>query len=176
MKAIALIGNLGPRLQHTARQTLALLSAMLLIASGAQAALSKALVGEPAPAFEETTLAAEVVSLKGLVASLPAGQSLHLVFLDALCPFPHFPGCEAKLQQLNKRVAQDTSARWLGIVNSYYVNEAVVRSFADTNQLSLPLVFDTDNSVVATYGVFATPYRVSIDAAGQIIYRGESLP
>lgn len=131
----------------------------------------KPVKGDKAPLFTVETLAGKTVSLMGLSYNKP----LSLVFVDSLCPMPHFPGCEAKLNALNDLVASDTSREWLGVVSSYYVNEEIAQGFRDKFQLKLPLIFDTDNQIYQSYGVHASPYQIDISREGNIRSRGAEL-
>lgn len=126
-------------------------------------------VGAKAPTIEATSLQGKGLSLTALLTDKP----VTLVFIDALCPMPHFPGCENKLEQLNKQVSADSSRYWLGVVNSYYVDEGVAKQFSDKFELALPLLFDTDNKIFQAYGVHATPYYIDIAQSGSIAYRGD---
>ncbi|NRB41989.1 MAG: redoxin domain-containing protein [Pseudomonadales bacterium] len=127
--------------------------------------------GDQAPVFTATTMSGNSVSLRGLSYNKP----LSLVFLDSLCPMPHFPGCEAQIEQLSHLVTKDYSREWLGIVSSFYVNEDVVQQFRDKYQLKLPLVFDTDNQIYQSYGVHASPYQIDITRDGRIRSRGSEI-
>lgn len=127
--------------------------------------------GDKAPLFTAKTMAGNTVSLIGLSYKKP----LSLVFVDSLCPMPHFPNCEAKLEMLNELVATDTSREWVGIVSSYYVNEEIAQQFRDQFQLKMPLIFDTDNQIYQSYGVHASPYQIDIDREGIIHFRGSEI-
>ena len=127
--------------------------------------------GDQAPLFSAKTMSGNTVSLTGLSYYKP----LSLVFVDSLCPMPHFPGCEAKLKALNNLVASDTSREWIGIVSSYYVNEEIAQQFRDKFQLKMPLIFDTDNQIFQSYGVHASPYQIDIDSEGVIRTRGAKI-
>ena len=127
--------------------------------------------GDQAPVFTAQTMAGDAVSLLGVSNNKP----LSLVFLDSLCPMPHFPGCEAQIEQLNNLVKSDDSREWLGVVSSFYVNEEVVRQFGQKFQLKLPLVFDVDNQIYQSYGVHASPYQIDIGRDGDIRSRGSDI-
>ena len=127
--------------------------------------------GDQAPLFTGKTMSGNSVSLIGLSYNKP----LSLVFVDSLCPMPHFPDCEAKLKILNDLVANDTSREWIGIVSSYYVNEEIAQQFRDKYQLKMPLIFDTDNQIFQSYGVHASPYQIDIDSEGIIRSRGAKI-
>lgn len=135
----------------------------------------KPVVGEQAPAFTAKTIigdmTSDTVSLKGLSKRKP----LSLIFIDALCPMPHFPNCKAKLEQLNDLVAKDTSREWLGVVSSFYVSEETVQQFRDKFKLKLPLIFDVDNQIHQGYGVNASPYQIDISREGYIHSRSDEI-
>lgn len=141
------------------------------IAEAGETRFKKPEEGDQAPLFTAKTMAGNTVSLIGLSYSKP----LSLVFVDSLCPMPHFPGCEAKLKKLNELVATDTSREWVGIVSSYYVNEEVAQQFRDKFQLKMPLIFDTDNQIYQSYGVHASPYQIDINREGTIRFRGANI-
>ncbi|BAJ00707.1 hypothetical protein SVI_0736 [Shewanella violacea DSS12] len=127
--------------------------------------------GDRAPVFIAKTMAGNTVSLLGLSNNKP----LSLVFLDSLCPMPHFPGCEAQIEQLSHLVTKDDSREWLGVVSSFYVDEKIVQQFRDKFQLKLPLIFDTDNQIYQSYGVHASPYQIDISRDGNIRSRGSEV-
>lgn len=131
----------------------------------------KPVAGDNAPVFTAKTMEGKTVSLLGLSYHKP----LSLVFIDSLCPMPHFPGCEAKLEQLNKQVANDSSRQWLGVVSSYYVNKDIAQQFRDKFHLKLPLVFDVDNQIYQSYGVHVSPYQIDIARGGVIRSRGDEI-
>ena len=132
---------------------------------------SKPEEGDKAPLFTAKTMTGKTVSLIGLSYNKP----LSLVFLDSLCPMPHFPDCEAQIAQLGDLVASDDSRVWLGVVSSFYVNEVVVQQFRDKFKLTLPLVFDVDNEIFQSYGVHASPYQIDINHDGSIRSRGSEI-
>lgn len=129
----------------------------------------KPAVGSKAPAVSATTLAGRKVSASALLQDKP----VTLVFVDALCPMPQLPGCEAKLSALNKQIAADDSRHWLGVISSYYVSEDVARVFTEKFKLSLPLIFDTDNTIFKAFDVHATPYVIDLSKEGLIASRGD---
>lgn len=145
--------------------------AKFTISEAAKSYYHKPEKGDRAPLFTAKTMTGNMVSLMGATYKKP----LSLIFVDSLCPMPHFPGCEAKLEALNELVAADTSREWIGIVSSYYVNEEVAQQFRDKFQLKMPLIFDTDNQIYQSYGVHASPYQVDINRAGMIYSRGANI-
>lgn len=135
----------------------------------------KPLVGDLAPTFSAKTLTGKQVKLSTVLAKLSNRKPLNLVFIDALCPMPHFPNCEAKLVQLNELIKTDNSRQWLAVVNSYYVNEEFAQQFAEKFSLKLPLLFDHDNSIFKAYQVYASPYHIKVNRQGFIESRSDLL-
>lgn len=143
--------------------------------NGKRKAPVKPLPGDPAPEFALQTMTGEAVSLSSLRQGLTHEQPLSLVFLDSLCPMPHFPDCEAKLARLNQLVASEPERRWLGVVSSFYVSEESVKQFRQQFALKLPFVFDRGNKLFKRYDVYATPYQIDINREGVIESRTENL-
>jgi peroxiredoxin len=131
----------------------------------------KPIKGDKAPTFISKNMEGNPVNL----ADIYDNNDVSLVFLDSLCPMPHFIGCEVQLEQLNELIESDGSREWLGVVSSFYVNEDVVKQFRDKFKLKLPLIFDTDNQIFQSYGVHASPYQIDIDREGHIRSRGSEL-
>lgn len=136
---------------------------------------NKPIVGDKAPQFSARTLAGKKVTLAGALVKLNNRKPLNLVFIDALCPMPHFPDCEAKLTHVNTLMKADNTRQWLGVVNSYYVNEEFAQQFADKFSLELPLIFDQDNTIYRAYDVYASPYQIKVNQQGVIESRSEIL-
>lgn len=137
--------------------------------------LHKPVKGDKAPQFSAKTLTGEKVNLADMLVKISNKKPLNLIFMDALCPMPHFPDCAAKLRQVNELIMADKSRQWLGVVNSYYVDEAYALAFSKTFTLKLPLIFDQDNSIYRAYDVYASPYQVKINKQGIIESRGDLL-
>jgi len=135
----------------------------------------KPIFGDKAPTFSANTLAGELVSLSAALVKLSNNKPLNLVFIDALCPMPHFPNCEAKFGQLNELIKANDSRQWLGVVNSYYANEKSAQQFAEKFSLKLPLLFDHDNSIFKAYQVYASPYQIKVNRNGLIESRSDLL-
>ena len=135
----------------------------------------KRLPGDKAPIFVSNTLHGQHKSLAASVSDLKNDQRVSLIFVDTLCPMPQFPGCEQKLAQLNQLVLTNPHRQWIGVVNSYYVNEDYAIEFAKKFELKLPLIFDKGNKIFKAYGVYATPYQIDINRDGIIELRGDQL-
>ncbi len=144
---------------------LRLILPLLLVSTFTQAKLK---VGEQAKDFVADTMAGESIQLAQY-----KGKRVNLVFLDSLCPMPHFPNCEAKIAKLNNRVDDEKQVAWVGVVSSFYVDKAAVQAFKQKFDIQIPLIFDEGNKIFQTYQVFASPYLISIDKAQAITYRGD---
>jgi len=136
---------------------------------------NKPIKGDKAPQFSAITLTGKKVTLADELIKLNNRKPLNLIFIDALCPMPHFPDCEAKLAQVNELIKADESRQWLGVVNSYYVNEEFSQQFAEKFALKLPLIFDKDNTIYRAYDVYASPYLIKINHQGIIESRSDIL-
>ncbi|MBB1488023.1 peroxiredoxin family protein [Oceanospirillum sediminis] len=140
----------------------------------AAASYQKLSTGDLAPDFQGTTLAGTTLSLSSNIEQ--SNQDTSLVFLDSLCPMPHFPGCEDKLKQLSQTIAVTPDRQWIGVISSFYVDKSIATQFAKRFKLnSVPLIFDQDNQIFEQYGVHATPYQINIGANGVIQSRGDQI-
>lgn len=135
----------------------------------------KPMAGDKAPYFSATTLTGTSITLDTILLKLDNEQPLNLVFLDALCPMPQFPGCEGKLKALNTLIERDSSRQWIGVINSYYVNDEYAQDFAKKFALKFPLVFDHDNTIFRAFDVYASPYQIKIDRHAMIKSRSALL-
>lgn len=128
--------------------------------------------GDVAPSFSGSTLKGTDLSLDKY---LRTGQEkpVSLVFLDSLCPMPHFPGCEEKVTQLSKTISANPDRHWVGVMSSFYVDQNIASQFAERFGLTLPMVFDQDNQIFEQYGVHGTPYQIDISSQGVIESRGD---
>ncbi|WP_120511769.1 peroxiredoxin family protein [Photobacterium salinisoli] len=132
-------------------------------------------LGDTAPVFERETLTGQTVSLTALMTKAKDKQPVSLFFIDALCPMPHFPGCEDKLAKWQQQVESDTSRQWVGVISGYYIDAGIAAGFAEKFGLTAPLIFDTENALYKAYGVHATPYQIDVGPQGRIQYRGDQL-
>lgn len=103
--------------------------------------------------------------------SLKGDEPVQLIFLDARCPNSHFPTCESVLEQLHEEYGEGD--RWLAIVNSFYIDTHAIQSFLQEYQLALPVLFDRERRLYERFHVYATPYLITLDGDGEVLYRGE---
>lgn len=140
-------------------------------------------VGHHAPIFNATTLSGDKFSLQSRLLKLAQNtvkrevraNTIKLVFMDSLCPMPQFPNCEEQLLKLTQQMKANPQQQWYGIVNSYYVDKILAKQFAEKFVLTLPLIFDDNNTLFKAYQVFASPYQVTINAQGIIQSRQEAI-
>lgn len=106
---------------------------------------------------------------KGQKVNLSDGRH-ELIFLDALCPMPHFPGCEKIL----KRLAERPTGNRLLVFNTLYADAHSIRRFVKKHRLPMPVIIDADMTLHDRYGVYATPYRVVIENSS-VVSKGDML-
>ena len=135
----------------------------------------KPLVGDQAPQFSHQSILGKQISLSAALDALTTTKPLSVIFIDSLCPMPHFPNCEVKLKQLNELVSKKPDRHWVGVINSYYVTEQSAKKFVQDFGINIPLFFDQDNAVFKAYDVYATPYQVDINRDGFIIKRSDTI-
>ncbi len=156
----------------------ALLAAVTVAGCGSEevsAALpSKAVVGEPAPAFTATDANGKAISLADF-----KGKPVVLEWTNPGCPFvrKHYdsgnmPATQAKA--LGKDVA------WVTIQTSGDADALSDLTSWQGDKKSAPTtsVIDADGSLGRTYGARTTPHMYIVDAAGKLVYAGaiDSVP
>ena len=146
-----------------------LISLMVSLSTAAFAG-DKPLVGDIPAASDRVTLAGAELVIGG-----KRQQPQSVVFLDSLCPMPHWPDCAEKIEQLNGLYETRGSEQWVAVVKSFYIDRQYVADFAERMKLKLPIVFDQDNSLFQDYKVYGNPYQVWLGRDGSIQYRGDSL-
>lgn len=98
-------------------------------------------------------------------------QQVRLLFLDALCPMPHFPNCEQNLQTIREKLKHNSDHTYL-VYNSFYVTAETAAGFSRRHQLDIPAVFDKKQTLFDHFEVYSTPYLIILDKEGNIEYRG----
>ncbi len=148
-----------------------LATALLLTTLSAPAlAADKPMPGDAAPIFSATSLSGKTVALDQY-----RGQPVSLVFLDSLCPMPHWPDCESELSKVQKLSAKDKKNQWVGIVKGFYIDESWVKSFAERWQLKFPMVWDQNNEIFSQYKVFGNPYQIWVNKEGKVVSRNDTI-
>jgi len=137
--------------------------------------LHKPMPGDHAPDFSLPSMQGQFITLQTVLNNLITNKTLSIVFMDSLCPMPHFPDCQQKLAQLNKLVEDNKDRQWLGIISSFYVNEDSAEQFSKKFDINMPLIFDHKNATFKAYDVYATPYQVDVNSEGTITSRTSQL-
>lgn len=97
-----------------------------------------------------------------------------LIFVDALCPMPHFPGCEAFIADLAEHYNADQHNGYL-VFNTFYVDAATIVSFVKKHQLTLPVIIDSEMVLHQRFSIHGTPYQITLNKNGSVNYRGTQL-
>lgn len=98
-------------------------------------------------------------------------QHVRLIFLDALCPMPHFPDCEKNIETIRRKIDSNNDHAYV-IYNSFYVSPEEAQLFSEKQRLNLPAVFDHQQTLFDQLGVYSTPYLIILTKDGGIHYRG----
>ncbi|MDQ2076880.1 peroxiredoxin [Marinimicrobium sp. ABcell2] len=103
-----------------------------------------------------------------------AGDTVHLIFLDDLCPSAHFPGCEETVKEISQSYrAEDHN--WVLIYNSFYSDQSTSKAFSEKHNLTMPALFDEDLTFFKRYKVYSTPYFIHLNRNGEIHHRGSDV-
>lgn len=150
-----------------------LLALILIVASVALAGVARSEADVPAaPAIGSTiddftlpTTAGKEVSLN----SLKGKNGSVLIFISAQCPVSN--AYNERMEQL----AQDYKAKGITVIGiNSNATEApdVIKSHADANKLSFPIVKDAGNKIADRLGATVTPEAYFLDAGNKLVYHG----
>lgn len=128
--------------------------------------LQKKMVEQPAPAFELKDLEGKVVKLADY-----QGKVVILDFWATWCGpcLGSFPGMKKLVEEYQK----DPSVAFV-FVNTWQDEankEQVVKEFLEKNQYPFYVLMDTEDKVVASYGVSGIPTKFVIDPKGKIRFK-----
>ncbi|RFT15091.1 MAG: Thiol:disulfide oxidoreductase related to ResA [Candidatus Saccharicenans subterraneus] len=128
--------------------------------------LQKKMVEQPAPAFELKDLEGKVVKLANY-----QGKVVILDFWATWCGpcLGSFPGMKKLVEEYQK----DPSVAFV-FVNTWQDEankEQVVKEFLEKNQYPFYVLMDTEDKVVASYGVSGIPTKFVIDPKGKIRFK-----
>lgn len=128
--------------------------------------LQKKMVEQPAPAFELKDLEGKVVKLADY-----QGKVVILDFWATWCGpcLGSFPGMKKLVEEYQKdpTVAFVFVNTWQDEANK----EQVVKEFLEKNQYPFYVLMDTEDKVVASYGVSGIPTKFVIDPKGKIRFK-----
>ena len=119
---------------------------------------SGARVGEPAPDFQLENLAGQSISISDL-----QGKPVLLNFWATWCP-----PCRAEMPYL-QQIYEEWSDKGL-VLLAIDIGEgpSQIKEFLETNNLSLPVLLDSDKSVAQRYNITGIPTTFFIDKDGTI--------
>ncbi|MDI6848669.1 MAG: redoxin domain-containing protein [Candidatus Saccharicenans sp.] len=128
--------------------------------------LKKKMIRQPAPAFELKDIEGKAVKLSDY-----RGKVVILDFWATWCGpcLGSFPGLKKLVEeyQKDKSVAFVFVNTWQDEANK----EQVVKEFLEKNQYPFYVLMDTEDKVVADYGVSGIPTKFVIDPSGQIRFK-----
>lgn len=144
--------------------TLPLILALALLITGCSMGFEPssvsvmARIGEAAPEFQLQNFAGETVSLSDF-----RGQPVLINFWATWCP-----SCRAEMPYL-QQIYEEWSDRGL-ILLAIDIGESreTVAEFMQENNLTLPVLFDSDSKVTENYNIIAIPTTYFIDKDGII--------
>ncbi|MDO3384650.1 hypothetical protein QWI17_02235 [Gilvimarinus sp. SDUM040013] len=96
-----------------------------------------------------------------------------LIFFDALCPMPQFPGCEEYLSNVNSEVSSEFPKTFM-VFNTLYVDKASIKTFVSKHNIKIPIIIDGDMALHDHFEVYATPYLIELNES-QVLWRGNPL-
>lgn len=131
-----------------------------------RAELQKKMISQPAPAFELKDLEGKVVKLTDY-----QGKVVVLDFWATWCGpcLGSFPG----MKKLVEEYRADSSVAFV-FINTWQDEankEQVVKEFLEQNQYPFYVLMDTEDKVVADYGVSGIPTKFVIDPKGRIRFK-----
>lgn len=122
--------------------------------------------------LEQLWAGLEKINVESIPQLLELGDTpVHFIFLDARCPHPHFPDCEALLQKVRSEYGGNEP--WLAITNSFYMDVDSAANFFREYKLRLPALFDAERRLFERFEVFSTPYLITLSRDGELLYRGQ---
>jgi peroxiredoxin len=148
---------------------LALLAAGVLLAgrAGTTTAAEPPGVGDEAPDFTLQTPDGRSLTLS----RLQEKRGVLLVFFATWCP-----ACRAEVPELKAFVDAARKEPLLVYGVNFRQSAAVVKRFAEENELNYRILLDKEGEVARDYGVHGIPLLVGIDGEGVIRFRDHGLP
>jgi peroxiredoxin len=127
-------------------------------------AADKAKIGSAAPAFSLQDTAGKTQSLADY-----KGKIVVLEWINPDCPFVqrHY-----KLKTMTSLADKNKDVTWLAIATGNTADADKLKSFADKNGITYPILLDSDSAVAKAYGAKTTPHMFIIDKEGKLAYAG----
>ncbi len=127
-----------------------------LVITGCAGGSSTAVIGEKAPDFTLPNLDGESVSLTDF-----EGRPMLINFWNTGCP-----PCREEMPYLQEVYDERQGSELVMLTINIGQNAATVKSFLHDNNLSLPVLLDTDAAVTQRYGMPGIPTTFFIDRDG----------
>ena len=137
--------------------------AMLVAITIAKAAAKP---GDTAPAFSLQDTSGKTVNLSDY-----SGKIIVLEWVNPDCPFVqrHY---NLKTMTTLADKYKDKDVIWLGIATGGTADADKLKSFAEKDSISHPILLDPDGAVGHAYGAKTTPHMFIIDKDGKLAYAG----
>jgi peroxiredoxin len=121
-------------------------------------------IGEAAPAFTLHDIEGKSVSLADF-----AGKTVVLEWINPDCPFVvrHY-----NLDTMTKLAAANKDVVWLAIATGATADSDSLKTFAQKEGVSYPILLDPDGSTGKAYGAKKTPHMYIIGKDGKLAYAG----
>ena len=154
-------------------RNLSILLAVLFVIAGVVAASARAEGEIPAPpaigaTIEDFTLP-DYDNKERSLKSLAGKNGTVLLFIAVQCPVSN------AYNERMEKLAQDYKAKGIAVIgiNSNVAEDAAaVKSHADQNSLSFPILKDPGNKIADKLGATVTPEAYFLDAGNKLVYHG----
>jgi peroxiredoxin len=126
----------------------------------------KASIGSPAPAFSLQDTSGKTVNLSDY-----SGKIVVLEWVNPDCPFVqrHY---NLKTMTTLADKNKDKGVVWLGVATGDTANSDKLKTFAEKDGISYPILLDPDGVAAKAYGAKKTPHMFIIDKEGKLAYAG----
>src|SRR5205814_6906939 len=118
------------------------------------------------PAFSLQDTSGKTINLSDY-----AGKIVVLEWVNPDCPYVqrHY---NLKTMTTLADKNKDKDVVWLGVATGDTANTDKLKSFADKDAISYPILLDPDGTAAKAYGAKTTPHMFVIDKDGKIAYAG----
>ena len=123
-------------------------------------------IGQAAPGFTLQNQDGKNVSLSSF-----AGHVVVLEWTNPECPFVQRQYAEHTMTTLANKFKPE-GVVWLAVNSSYFITNAVDKTWADAQHIGYPILNDASGAVGHAYGATNTPDMFVIDKTGKLVYKG----
>ena len=123
-------------------------------------------VGEPAPAFTLEDQDGKKVSLRDF-----SGKVIVLEWTNPDCPFVRRHYKAGTMKNLVEKF-RDQGVAWLAIDSTYYMDNEANKKWVDEQNITWPVLNDSEGQVGTMYQARTTPHLFIIDKKGTLVYSG----